>query len=180
MKYMHSSLKLLSLCLVFLFAVACSDSKTSNTEGTTTEESSQTTESGSNTIRVGSVVDGYLKLKDALVASNAEDAKKYATGMMEVVNAVEQPEVQQAIKEIAAAEDIEAQRVAFEEVSIHLYNDLKASGEVEQTLYKQYCPMAFDDKGAFWLSAQEEIRNPYFGDRMLKCGRVEEELPISN
>jgi len=46
------------------------------------------------------------------------------------------------------------------------------SGEV----YKQYCPMAFDGKGAFWLSSSEEIRNPYYGDKMLKCGRVEETI----
>jgi len=43
-------------------------------------------------------------------------------------------------------------------------------------VYKQYCPMAFDGKGAFWLSSSEEIRNPYYGDKMLKCGRVEETI----
>jgi hypothetical protein len=34
--------------------------------------------------------------------------------------------------------------------------------------------MAFDDKGAYWLSEMKEIRNPYFGDRMLKCGETRE------
>jgi hypothetical protein len=36
--------------------------------------------------------------------------------------------------------------------------------------------MAFDDQGADWLSAEEQIRNPYFGDKMLKCGLVEQDL----
>jgi Cu(I)/Ag(I) efflux system membrane fusion protein len=36
--------------------------------------------------------------------------------------------------------------------------------------------MAFNDKGAYWLSDKEAIRNPYFGDKMLTCGSVEETL----
>ncbi|NJN26228.1 MAG: DUF3347 domain-containing protein [Cyclobacteriaceae bacterium] len=36
--------------------------------------------------------------------------------------------------------------------------------------------MAFNDEGAFWLSKEEEIYNPYFGDKMLKCGRMEEKI----
>ena len=40
-------------------------------------------------------------------------------------------------------------------------------------LYVQYCPMANDDKGATWVSMEEEIINPYFGDMMLHCGNVE-------
>jgi membrane fusion protein, copper/silver efflux system len=39
-------------------------------------------------------------------------------------------------------------------------------------VYRQFCPMAFDDKGAFWLSESDEILNPYFGDMMLNCGEV--------
>jgi Cu(I)/Ag(I) efflux system membrane fusion protein len=34
--------------------------------------------------------------------------------------------------------------------------------------------MALNDKGAYWLSEFEEIRNPYFGDAMLTCGEVVE------
>ena len=42
--------------------------------------------------------------------------------------------------------------------------------------YRQFCPMAFDFKGAFWLSDSEEILNPYFGEEMLTCGNVDVEL----
>jgi hypothetical protein len=44
------------------------------------------------------------------------------------------------------------------------------------TIYKQYCPMAFSNTGAYWLSESKEIRNPYFGDKMLKCGRIVSEI----
>ena len=40
------------------------------------------------------------------------------------------------------------------------------------TIYIQKCPMANNNKGAIWLSTDEEIRNPYYGDAMLTCGSV--------
>jgi hypothetical protein len=43
-------------------------------------------------------------------------------------------------------------------------------------VYKAYCPMANNNQGATWLSDSKEIRNPYFGDKMLKCGSLKEEL----
>jgi len=43
-------------------------------------------------------------------------------------------------------------------------------------LYRQYCPMAFQNKGAYWLSSEKKIMNPYFGDKMLHCGVVKEEF----
>ncbi len=36
-----------------------------------------------------------------------------------------------------------------------------------------YCPMFFEDRKAYWISKESEVRNPYFGKKMLKCG-VEE------
>ncbi len=45
------------------------------------------------------------------------------------------------------------------------------------TYYRTFCPMAFDNKGAFWMSRRSEITNPYFGSAMLRCGEVKSELP---
>jgi hypothetical protein len=33
--------------------------------------------------------------------------------------------------------------------------------------------MAFDGEGGYWLSDSKEIRNPYYGEKMLVCGNVE-------
>ena len=43
-------------------------------------------------------------------------------------------------------------------------------------VYRDFCPMADNNKGAFWLSLEEEIRNPYYGEAMLKCGEVRETI----
>jgi hypothetical protein len=44
------------------------------------------------------------------------------------------------------------------------------------SLYLEYCPMANENTGAFWLSNEKEIKNPYFGSMMLKCGSVKETI----
>ena len=71
--------------------------------------------------------------------------------------------------------DIKSIRSLFYPLSDQLYYSIKKFN-VKTGAYRQFCPMAFDFKGGFWLSDSEEIRNPYFGDEMLSCGNVEEEL----
>ena len=39
--------------------------------------------------------------------------------------------------------------------------------------------MADNDKGADWLSKEEPIINPYFGESMLSCGEVEKENQLN-
>lgn len=158
-----------------LFLAACSGK-----QGAQSESTSETTEevqsSSIQTREVSGVVDGYLKIKDALVASKADEARQIAISMVDIADAGDMPQVIQAVTEISNTTDLEAQRNHFERFSTSLYEQIKDGKELDQKLYQQYCPMAFDNKGAYWLSAQEEIRNPYFGDRMLKCGRVQEAL----
>ena len=76
------------------------------------------------------------------------------------------------VQKIVDATDIEAQRSAFVGVTNAveaMLKDALDSGKV----YKQYCPMAFKNTGAYWLSESKEIANPYFGDKMYRCGRVD-------
>jgi Cu(I)/Ag(I) efflux system membrane fusion protein len=47
---------------------------------------------------------------------------------------------------------------------------------LENTIYIQKCPMANNNRGALWLSREDAIRNPYYGDAMLTCGSVVREL----
>ncbi|PKP34687.1 MAG: hypothetical protein CVT98_10650 [Bacteroidetes bacterium HGW-Bacteroidetes-15] len=56
---------------------------------------------------------------------------------------------------------------------IELTNTFNPLGE---TIYVQHCPMADNNKGADWLSSEKEIKNPYFGSSMLKCGEVTKEI----
>src|SRR5690606_12573078 len=72
--------------------------------------------------------------------------------------------------------DIEAQRRQFDFLSQAMIHAVKAFGSAGKVLFIQHCPMASNDQGADWISDEEEIRNPYFGDKMMKCGTVLERL----
>jgi hypothetical protein len=76
----------------------------------------------------------------------------------------------------ANAGKIEHQREHFEMLSKDLEDLIKAFGNGGQTLYKDFCPMANDGKGAIWISEVKEIKNPYLGGKMPTCGSVKETI----
>ncbi|MFN7117291.1 MAG: DUF3347 domain-containing protein [Saprospiraceae bacterium] len=130
----------------------------------------------------------YFHVKNALVAANTADAKSGADAIAKEIKGfdkslltMQQKEaydariatIQKAATDIAASDQLAEQRASFETLSNNIYELAKAFGG-SQTLYQEYCPMAFDNKGALWLSESKEIRNPYFGDEMLTCGKVRE------
>ncbi len=77
-------------------------------------------------------------------------------------------------EKLASEQGIEDQRVQFEHISNMLITIIKTFGTESDTLYLQHCPMVDDNRGADWISSEEGIRNPYFGYKMMKCGRVME------
>ncbi len=128
--------------------------------------------SGENKGKEVSMVDSYLAVKDALVSTDAEKARKAAQAFLDMnTNTALTP----ALEAIVATTDVAVQRKAFESLSMNMYNLVKTDG-ADIALYKQYCPMAFNNKGAYWLAAEEEVNNPYFGNLMLHCGSVQEVL----
>lgn len=74
-----------------------------------------------------------------------------------------------------AKSDIDHQREHFEALSADM-NDLIALLGTEKTLYHDFCPMANNDKGAYWISETEDIQNPYFGSEMMNCGSVKKQI----
>lgn len=115
----------------------------------------------------------YLDLKDALVKSDSYSAKKIAE-ILVIKN--QSAAITKTAKEIVENEEnIEAQRKAFFKLSEYM-EELVSENIKAGTLYKQYCPMAFEGEGGFWLSEDKEIMNPYFGDKMLHCGSIKETI----
>lgn len=80
------------------------------------------------------------------------------------------------IGKLQTSKDIEKQREIFSDLSNQIIEIAETFGLKIETVYVAYCPMALDDKGAFWLSEKEEINNPYFGDKMLRCGEVKKKI----
>ena len=133
----------------------------------------------------------YLTLKNALVDTNSDKAKIAANQVLTELATIDMSllegdahnywmEQHRAIKahgeKIANSDDVEEQRKQFDFLSQALIKSVSVFGIGDHALYVQHCPMANNDEGADWISNVEEIRNPYFGDVMLKCGYVKETL----
>ena len=119
----------------------------------------------------------YLHLKDALVSSNAGEAKKAAGELQKSLESLSNGTKAAAEAEkISASSDLKIQRTSFSPLSNEMTTLVKASKLASGSLYVEYCPMANNNQGAFWLSNEKEIKNPYFGEMMLKCGSVKEIL----
>ncbi|MFV0237874.1 MAG: efflux RND transporter periplasmic adaptor subunit, partial [Flavobacteriales bacterium] len=133
----------------------------------------------------------YHKLKDELVNSNAEKVQTNAKAMLISLSNIDrqllkdnnahkqwmvlEKEIKKQTERIGKTNDLEKQRQYFKPLSNHFIRGVQMFG-INQTVYQQYCPMADSNKGAYWLSTEKQIRNPYFGDKMLKCGKVEAEF----
>lgn len=133
------------------------------------------------------VMKPYLDLKDALVASDdalaASKAKDVIAAWERFATTPQNEEekdmfnmmkmaVMGGARSTASATVLEKRRADFETLSNALIALIDRYGISGTTLYKQFCPMAFDDKGSYWISAERQVQNPYFGSMMLTCGEV--------
>jgi len=119
----------------------------------------------------------YIALKDELVKSDAAAVQKSAAALKTSLANYEgcEPTAEVAGK-IASDTSLEAQRKHFTILSADVIALFK-NAEIENgKIYVQHCPMANKGDGGDWLSVDKKIRNPYYGDEMLECGSVVEEI----
>ncbi|WP_277632946.1 DUF3347 domain-containing protein [Avrilella dinanensis] len=133
----------------------------------------------------------YQHLTFALSSDNDKEAANASKGMLEALSKIKSDgfsaEDKTTYEDIAAdikehAEhisdnvgNIAHQREHLVMLSKDFYDIAKTFG-TDKPLYKVFCPMYDDNKGAYWLSDSKEIKNPYYGEDMLTCGEVQEEL----
>ena len=131
------------------------------------------------------VFNAYIKLKDALVDDDSSTASASAKTLLSAMKNVDMKqltdhnahshwmtiskEITESATSISKISDIEKQRSHFKHLSAHLSKGVKLFG-VNQKVYEQFCPMADNNNGAYWLSLDEAIKNPYLGAKMLTCG----------
>jgi len=138
-----------------------------------------------------SLAQDYIPLKDAFVDTDASAAQQAAATLIQQTDKVDMSLVKddahlywmeqlEAIKghgtKITEMTDIEGQRKQFDFLSQAMINSIKVFGASSESLYVLYCPMANSNQGADWISMETAIRNPYFGDKMMKCGSVKDTL----
>ncbi|MCW3081000.1 DUF3347 domain-containing protein [Segetibacter sp.] len=139
------------------------------------------------------LLNNYYHLKDAFVLSNSEMATSSAKLLVSSADGfkVEEVKADSSIVEMAKGylqtvsaeakalsqeKDIEAKRKSFQMISDAMYDLVRTVRFDKDVVYHQFCPMAFNDAGAYWLSATADIKNPYFGKKMLTCGEVKDSI----
>ena len=170
-------LQLVSLSLVF-FVLSCKDKAPSGTENGNNPESINTVAlAGTNLAFANNeatlVFENYILLANALTKSDLEGVKQASVDLASLSGDASLGNYKEVAALIGTSNDLESQRMLFSELTTVLEPIIKNQLE-KGTVYKQYCPMAFNNDGAYWFSAEAEIRNPYFGSKMLRCGSVAE------
>jgi hypothetical protein len=132
----------------------------------------------------------YFLLKDAFVNGNETDVFNYSGALYRTIKAIDmnslKPKVhavwmkkmkdlEQDASSISNTKGIEKQRSYLNRLSANLYELMKVE-KPKTIVYYDHCPMANEGKGANWLSQEREIKNPYYGNAMLKCGSTIETI----
>lgn len=129
----------------------------------------------------------YYGLKDALVATDASKASAEAKNFLTKLDAIDQSKMTVEQKNtfkplneklssdaehINESKDIKHQREHFGDLSANALILVKTFGSNKEDAFVQYCPMVKKS----WLSDSKSVKNPYYGNKMLTCGKVTETI----
>jgi hypothetical protein len=136
------------------------------------------------------VLDAYIQLKDALVKSDGTSSSSASKTLLTSIQEVNMSELntethtqwmkvvndlKEDAEHISETKEIAGQRNHFMSLSTSLYSVIKVS-KLGTPVFYEFCPMANKGKGANWLSLENKIKNPYYGNQMLTCGKVVETI----
>lgn len=142
------------------------------------------------TSQISKVVDNYIDLKNSLVGDKEAQVTSQAQSIQSALNNVDMSLLSQeghmiwmsqldsiktALNQLLEAQDISQQREGFESLS-NIMLQVAKTYPVKGIYFQQFCPMANDGKGAYWLSEKETIQNPYFSQGMDSCGETIERI----
>lgn len=133
------------------------------------------------------VLRDYFNLKDALIGDDNAKGKELGVTLVKSLNNLDlskynetqKTELKDIVQDAAeqaehiSENNITHQREHFKTLSKDVTDMVAITGTVN-TLYQQFCPMY--DGGSAWLSMSKDIKNPYYGNKMLNCGKVQKEI----
>lgn len=134
---------------------------------------------------------GYISVKNALVSDNSSEASASAAGLLDLIRAFDSSslnetessawkkhsaDIELQTKLISESDNIDKQRDHFSSLSTGMYSLLITFKGNTSDLYYQFCPMANDGDGAYWISELSKIKNPYYGKKMMACGETKKKI----
>jgi len=144
--------------------------------------------------QLDAVTSAYLRLVQALVSSDFEKGRSALDGIIEALAEVDMKllkgryhddwmmlhsELSKVLVSARQAKDLESLRIDFSSLSNLLIETNEKLGPSRDPLYKAYCPMAFNNQGAYWITTEQKIENPYYGSLMLTCGEIKGRITFS-
>jgi len=164
--------------LATLMACNQAEKKSTETKDSSSKDSTVVKNSVTLTNKKADVIFAqYLDLKNALVKSDSAQVQKSASSLQTSLADYKGCETTADVaKKISSVADLKSQRKDFTVLSADLIALFKSTDVSAGTIYVQHCPMANKGDGGDWLSADKDIKNPYYGKDMLECGRVVEEI----
>ncbi len=149
-----------------------------------------TTQNVDNSEQINLIFNRYFELKDALVNTDGTLASLKAKSLLEAIEKVDMSllshevhsvwmntltELKKDCSSMSETNNIETIRQLFIRLSKNMYSLIKVA-KYNEKVYYQFCPMANNGKGANWLSKENAIKNPYYGNQMLTCGSTKETI----
>jgi len=147
--------------------------RTAHQHGNMEMQDKSTKTSNAQPILVEQLVNQYTNLKDKLVADDFEASKIQYKKVNDLLSKLDL----QSFKTLDKINSLEQLREEFITLSEQIISIVKTSNPIDKTIYVQQCPLANRGEGAQWLSFSQQIKNPYYGASMLKCGSVIDSIP---
>ena len=133
-----------------------------------------------NQTQLSQLLNSYYQVKDALIEGNSNTAALQAEAFLKTANGISNRTISEGSRnalvkdagDISESKDLKRQREIFANFSTNMYALAKSLKLTAEPIYYQYCPM----KKAYWLSSDKAVKNPYYGNAMLTCGKVTETI----
>lgn len=133
------------------------------------------------------ILQDYMNLKEVLVLGDGDEARLSSVSFLKNLEKLEFnssfesvdinfTQISKSLVSIKAENNIENQRKEFKFLSDSMINLISSFENFQKPIYIQHCDCVDNFNGASWLSFNEKVINPYFGEAMLNCGRVESVL----
>ncbi|MFV8369570.1 DUF3347 domain-containing protein [Flavobacterium sp. LB2R40] len=167
------------------------DGSHSHDDATIVKVNAEATSVIQTTFSTNEIILDYLKLKNALTKDDTKGAANAGKALYVTFNKVNTNTIDPKLKTeyMDIADDakehsehigdnvgkIDHQREHFAMLSKDVNDLIKIFG-AKQKLYQDFCPMYNEGKGAIWISESKEIKNPYYGSKMLTCGSMKKQL----
>ncbi|WP_378186443.1 efflux RND transporter periplasmic adaptor subunit [Aquimarina sp. W85] len=131
----------------------------------------------------------YSRLKDAFVVADTVKIEVFSKELIALTTKIDDfnlanilashiAEIKKMALAIVKDKTFNNQRDSFGVLSEKIIDIAKNLSATKETFYIMTCPMANSNKGANWLSREEKIENPYFGNEMLGCGSIIDTISV--